>query len=48
MLSYGALHLALSQQKKAAFTWYLKAIKTNTAELFSRRLLATVKILLLK
>ena len=48
MLSYSALHLALSQQKKSAFTWYLKAIKINTAELFTRRFLATVKILLLK
>ena len=48
MLSYGALHLALSNQKSAAISWYKKAIKNNIAEMFSRRFLATVKILLLK
>ncbi|MEY3416623.1 MAG: hypothetical protein RL060_734 [Bacteroidota bacterium] len=45
MLSYGALHLALSRQKKAALSWYWKAININFQELFSRRFLATVKIL---
>lgn len=48
MLSYGALHLALSKQKKQAVNWYLKAISKNWKELISRRFLATVKIVLLK
>jgi glycosyltransferase involved in cell wall biosynthesis len=48
MLSYGALHLALSRQKKAALSWYWKAININFQELFSRRFLATIKILIFK
>lgn len=48
MLSYGALHLALSKQKKAAIKWYYSAIIKNWEELFTRRFLATIKTILLK
>jgi glycosyltransferase involved in cell wall biosynthesis len=48
MWSYGALHLALSNQKKAAFKWYKNAIALNIGEIFSRRFLATIKIIMLK
>ena len=48
MLSYGSLHLALSKQKMQSINWYLNSLKKNWKELFTRRFLATVKIILLK
>jgi glycosyltransferase involved in cell wall biosynthesis len=43
MLSYIALHLQLSQQKKDAWAYFTKAIKLDIRELFTRRSLAILK-----
>jgi glycosyltransferase involved in cell wall biosynthesis len=45
MLSYSSLHLALSGNKNRAFKYWLKALKTNRKELFTRRTLAIIKII---
>jgi glycosyltransferase involved in cell wall biosynthesis len=43
MLSYIALHLQLSQQKKDAWAYFTKAVKLDARELFTRRSLAILK-----
>lgn len=43
MLSYIALHLQLSNQKKQAWTYFKKAIGLDYKELFTRRALSIVK-----
>lgn len=47
MLSYGALHLILSQQKREGVTMFVKAVSLNYKELFSKRTLGILKHLLL-
>lgn len=43
MFSYMALHLQLSNQKKKAWEYFLKAIKLDSRELFSRRSLSIIR-----
>lgn len=46
MYTYSALHLVLSRQKHQAIDLFLRGLKINPLELFSRRTLAFIKYLL--
>lgn len=48
MLTYAALHLAMSRKKMRAIHYLVKGIRVNTGELFARRTFGIIKNILLK
>tara|TARA_B100000768_G_C11219739_1_gene349942 strand:+ start:142 stop:1023 length:882 start_codon:yes stop_codon:yes gene_type:complete len=48
MLSYSSLHAALNKKKKYAIKYIFKSLFTSINELFTRRFLAIIKLLIIK